>query len=190
MNKLVNLDIQDFFPNITKKQVLKVFQDIGFNKENASILTKICTVDNYLPQGAPTSPCLASLVCVKMDKEIYQFCKKRNLEYSRYFDDISISGEDISNENIQRIENIIQKHNFSCNAEKKKTYDSGKNKYINGVLITESGLSVTDVYKSEIEEAFEISQTEKSKRVFIGKYGFYLYVNKDEATKFLKKLRN
>jgi RNA-directed DNA polymerase len=192
-NQLVVLDIENFFPSITKKQVAQVFKMIGFNKENSLILTKICTVDDYLPQGAPTSPYLASLVCLKLDKEIYRYCKKHNFEYTRYFDDISVSGKNILARHIEHIEDTIRKYGFVCNAEKKWFYDTGKDKIINGVLITEKGLSVPDSYKKEIRDIYTIlsaSPTIENKRSFSGKFGFYLHINKKEATNFLREMKN
>ncbi len=191
-NQLVVLDIENFFPSITKKQIVQVFKKIGFNKENSLILAKICTVDDCLPQGAPTSPYLASLVCIKLDKEIYQYCKKHNFEYTRYFDDISVSGKNILPKHIKDIENAIRKHGFTCNAEKKNFYDTGKDKIINGVLITENGLSVTSSYKKEIEDIYNAlinSRTIENKRSFSGKFGFYLHINRKEAVAFLEGMK-
>ncbi len=42
--QLLALDIKDFFPSVPRKHILKIFKKLGFNKENASILTKICTI--------------------------------------------------------------------------------------------------------------------------------------------------
>lgn len=191
-NQLLVLDIENFFPSISRKQISQVFKSLGFNKENSSLLTKICTVDESLPQGSPTSPYLASLVCIKLDKEIYRFCKKNRFEYTRYFDDISISGVNILNSHIKHIEATILKYGFICNIEKKKFYDNNESKIINGVLISKDGLSVSDSYKKEIEVIYKElldNKSEQTKRVFSGKFGFYLYINKKEAISILKELR-
>lgn len=191
-SQLLILDIENFFPSIERKQVIRVFKKLGFNHENSLVLTKICTVGKKLPQGAPTSPYLASLVCISLDKEIYLYCKKRRLEYTRYFDDISVSGKNIRDKNISQIEGIINKHSFKSNEEKRELHDSTSiNKVINGVLIMPTGLSVTTSYKKDIHDVYQNwrkDQSIKNERVFAGKLGFYLHINKEEAISFKNEL--
>lgn len=59
-------------------------------------LTSICTLNGYLPQGAPSSPCLSNLVSLRMDQRIGKYCDRHALTYTRYADDISISGNKLS----------------------------------------------------------------------------------------------
>lgn len=190
--QLVVLDIENFFPSISAKEVKKVFKKIGFEKENASVLTKLCTVDNSLPQGSPTSPYLASMVCSRLDKEIYLYCKRRDLIYTRYFDDISISGKKVLHKHIKHVEKLILKSRFESNENKKDFFDTNKNKIINGILITSTGLSVPEEYKQEIEHTYKLLTTEnslKNQRTFAGKFGFYLHINREEALSFLETLK-
>src|SRR5438034_755250 len=58
----------------------------------AALLTKLCTHDGSLPQGAPTSPRLSNLVNHRLDARLFALARKRNVAYSRYADDITISG--------------------------------------------------------------------------------------------------
>jgi len=191
--QLLALDIKDFFPSVPRKYILKIFKKLKFNKENASILTKICTVDDSLPQGAPTSPYLASMACIELDKKIYSYCKRKNLIYTRYFDDISISGKNISDEDVNFFEKVISENGFCCNDEKKKFFEKNDDKIINGVLISQNTmLSVSENYKNEIRDIYKKlvkNDNLHDKRIFAGKFGFYLYINKKEATAFLESLK-
>lgn len=190
--QLVILDIENFFPTISYKDVIKIFKKIGFSKENSNVLKKLCTIDDSLPQGAPTSPYLASMVCFNLDKEIYIYCKRRSFVYTRYFDDISISGKNILPIHIKQIENIIKKYGFKCNESKRKIFDCNSDKIIDSVLIKNSGLSVTDSYKNEIVDYYRILINDdnlQNKKAFSGKFGFYLHINKKEAILFLQKLK-
>jgi RNA-directed DNA polymerase len=190
--QLLILDIENFFPSVPKKRINNIFKNLGFNKENSSILTKLCTIDGSLPQGAPTSPYLASMVCLKLDKEIFTYCKRRGFIYTRYFDDISISGKNISDKNIKQIERIISRHGFNCNKDKREFFDFNTDKTINSVFISKSVLSVTDSYKKEIADIYQkllAEDTIQNKRIFAGKFGFFLHINRKEAETFLKKLK-
>lgn len=105
---LVNLDVRDFFPQIRHKIVLKLFrQELGFGRDVARLLTRLTTRDGGLPQGAPTSLALANLVLWKpVDVPVADEAAKLNINYTRWVDDISISGDDprpIINEIAQRL---------------------------------------------------------------------------------------
>lgn len=190
--QLLTLDIKDFFPSIPRRRILKIFKKLGFSKENSSILTKICTINNSLPQGAPTSPYLASMACNKLDRTIYSYCKIRNLTYTRYFDDISISGKNISDKDINYFEKCISKNGFDCNDTKKKFFKENDYKTVNSVLIKKDTLSVSDNYKMEIKDIYQKiikDDNLNNQRMFAGKFGFYLHINKKEALFFLENLK-
>lgn len=191
-HQLLVLDIENFFPSIKRNDILKVFIKLGFNKETAVILTKICTVNDQLPQGAPTSPYLSSLVSEKLDKDIFRYCKKRKLIYTRYFDDIAVSGENITDGDIEFIEQLISKNSFVSNSEKKDFYAKDSEKLLNGVLLKNNELSVPDSYKEKIENAyntFKQTQDDTHKRIFKGLLGFFSYINKSESLSFLENLK-
>lgn len=48
--------------------------------------------DGALPQGAPTSPLLLNVYLQLLDEAISTYCKERKLIYTRYVDDLLISG--------------------------------------------------------------------------------------------------
>lgn len=88
---VIRLDIQDFFPSITQKRVERYFRFIGFDAEAAGLLTKVCTHEGSLPQGAPTSPRLSNLVNYRMDARLSALAASRGMSYSRYADDLTFS---------------------------------------------------------------------------------------------------
>lgn len=190
---LLVVDIENFFLNISRIMVKKGFTKIGFNKETSAVLTKLCTVENFLPQGAPTSPYIASMVCNNLDKDLFRFCKNRKLIYTRYFDDISISGKNIEDGHINEIQKVIKKHGFNCRKEKTHLFRPEDRKVINGVIISKIELSVTPEYKEELKEKYKIMRENNSienQKVFAGKLGFFLHINKKAALKFYAKLKN
>lgn len=89
---VVNADIKDFFPSITIKRVIGLFQSLGYNRTISFCLARLCCFKGRLPQGAPSSPMIANLICRRLDTRLQAFAAARSWAYTRYSDDITISG--------------------------------------------------------------------------------------------------
>lgn len=90
---ILAMDIENFFPSISIAQVTAVFRASGYNARIASMLSRLCTCAGALPQGAPSSPKLANLVCYRMDRRLEEFAARRGVMYTRYADDLSFSAD-------------------------------------------------------------------------------------------------
>lgn len=75
---IVNMDMSDFFPSISQKQIFRIFYYYGYTVEVSYMLARLCTYDGYLPQGAPTSPYLSNIACLKLDKRLAGLAKNMN----------------------------------------------------------------------------------------------------------------
>ncbi len=129
-----NIDLKDFFPSISWKRIWAVLGKVRpfkINNEVARIIANLCTYKGTLPQGAPTSPILSNMVCLRLDLNLYRLSKKMKFTYSRYADDITIS----CNHNIfipsfrQQLFNIIKREGFEVNERKERlqTYNVRQN---------------------------------------------------------------
>ena len=105
----MNLDLKDFFPTLTWKRVKGKFLGLGYSEAVATVLALICTepdVDEIeldrqrlyaqrgprrLPQGAPTSPALTNLICLRLDQRLSGLAAKLGFTYTRYADDMTFS---------------------------------------------------------------------------------------------------
>lgn len=88
---VVKMDIRDFFPSTPPQRVEEMFLRVGWDADAARLLTTICTHDNGLPQGAPTSPRLSNLVNYILDVRLSALTQKFNTVYTRYADDMTFS---------------------------------------------------------------------------------------------------
>lgn len=95
---ILNVDLQDFFPEINFGRVRGVLKKHPFNIPDAAatVLAQICTDETALPQGAPSSPVLANMVCARLDGEMMRLAKTWRLVYTRYCDDITLSSRAFS----------------------------------------------------------------------------------------------
>ena len=97
---ILKLDIRKFYESVSKEQIkntiAKIHKDIEFPKHfNKKLLYEMCTLNDKLPTGAVTSCHLANIAFeqTKIDIKLAVFCKKNNLKFSRYMDDMFFSGE-------------------------------------------------------------------------------------------------
>ena len=90
---ILNIDLEDFYPSITFPRVRGLFLSsyFGFNPRVATILARITTTPDGLPQGARTSPVIANLIASNLDKKLLEIAAKNRLKYTRYADDITFS---------------------------------------------------------------------------------------------------
>jgi len=121
----VNFDLTDFFDSVKPNMVKQLISDDLINK---------CFIDLAPRQGLPTSPLVANIAALKLDRAILRFIKKHKLDivYTRYADDLSFSYKESENEKFlvdhsektifeflkNNIPNIISKVGFKSNKKK------------------------------------------------------------------------
>jgi len=135
---MLKVDIKDFFSNITKYAIYTLFFNIGYTRQIARLLTGLCTLNNGLPQGAPTSPMLSNLVMRDFDHAVFEHCVKNGIFYTRYADDMAFSATD---DRVKTLIPFVRGELKKCGLEinQKKTQYAGKGgrKYVTGIVVNE-----------------------------------------------------
>ena len=97
----LKLDIKDFFPSCNKRLLMnKITKVFPFNilktliPEYFEKMIDYCLLNNQLPQGTNMSPMLTNTLMVEFDVKFTAFCQKHGLIYTRYADDMLISGQE------------------------------------------------------------------------------------------------
>jgi RNA-directed DNA polymerase len=91
---ILKLDVKDFFDNVHSDLVYGVFNELlKFPHLVAASLTNICTLESHLIQGALTSSFLANLCLHDVEAFVVDRLAKKNLIYTRFVDDITISSK-------------------------------------------------------------------------------------------------
>lgn len=135
---VMGIDIKNFFPSIKFHRVFGLFQKAGFNDEISKLLAEICTYKGQLPQGAPTSPAISNIIAWHIDIKLAAFCKKRGLKYSRYADDITISGGKQLPRYKKQLFKIIRNEGFEINLNKVRIQGRGTCQKVTGVVVNDS----------------------------------------------------
>src|SRR5690606_38227468 len=111
-NEILKVDLKDFFPSINFNRVINVFLKAGYTRDISFSLARICTLHNSLPQGAPTSPILSNLIIKRLDIRLEKLSKKLKLNYTRYADDLTFSGDSITISFLHYVKSIINSEGF------------------------------------------------------------------------------
>lgn len=135
---VLSIDIKDFFNSITDDMVFKLFKEFGYWDEVADSLTKICCYKNCLPQGSPASPYIANLILYDLDIDIYNLCSARNWNYSRYADDITVSGDSLDvNYILEELTSILLKYHLNINHKKTRYAYNYQRQVVTGVVVND-----------------------------------------------------
>ncbi len=94
--KFYKLDLKDAFPNTDGERLARALSLRGIfrHRRAAYDWLKEFALDDGggLVLGGPASPALFNIACLEMDKEIGELCRQNGLVYTRYVDDLTISG--------------------------------------------------------------------------------------------------
>ena len=149
---IINMDLKNFFPTINIDSVFRIFNYYGYTKEISFILSKICTYKGKLPQGSPASPKIANIVCLRLDKRISKLCEKYDAKYTRYADDITISGNKGIENIIKIVREIIKDEGFFVNNQKTRFAYNNKRQEVTGLNINSGKVTISKKYKREIKQ--------------------------------------
>lgn len=176
--ELLKIDLLDFFPSISKDRVIALFKRLGYTTEVSYFLGSLCCLNESLPQGAPTSPVLSNIISIKLDKRLLAFCKKFDLKYTRYADDIAISGSKIPTKLFDYVKTIIEDEGFKVNESKTKFYKNKGRRILTGVSINTDQLKAPKEYKKKLfQELFYIDKFGLSSHIAKKKIRIPYYIN-------------
>jgi len=154
---VLNMDLRDFFPSITFRQVRHVFIGVGYSFSVASVLALLCTErdrvvlerngahvyvavgERTLIQGAPTSPALSNLVARRFDLRLSSLAGAMNADYTRYADDLTFSGDDY--QMIYAVQKtaarILTDEKFTVHHEKTHLHRQSNRQIVTGLVVNE-----------------------------------------------------
>lgn len=166
---LINVDIKDFYPSINFRRISKLFNDIGIIGSSANEnLTYCTTFSRSLPQGFVTSPILSNLVVAQIDKDLYRYCRMRDIRYSRYVDDLTFSGKKKFEASfLTKVARIVHGDGFKLN-NKTQIYGLSDVKFVLGLRLGDDEISISDEYLQRVDQDIE------ELKILIAKNGDFL----------------
>jgi RNA-directed DNA polymerase len=180
---LVKIDVENFFESVSEKQVYHVFKGMGFRPLLSFELARLCTriadplgrpgvhywrlrkrysigayckdCIGHLPQGAPTSPLLANLVCFDLDTRLNAIAGKFRCVYTRYADDIVFSSQDFDRRRAKKLialtVGVLAEFGFKQNFRKTIIAPPGARRIVTGLLVDGVEVKLPNKYREKIE---------------------------------------
>ena len=163
---LVKFDLSNFYTTVTFSRVVAIFRSLGYSREVAIWLGLLTTsaipgnlrfqeqgpyamvpyLRRHLPQGAPTSPCLANLSAFGLDVRLSGLARSFGATYTRYADDLTVSGpRELTTALatlIPLVQQIVRQERFTANAAKRRVLRAHQRQTVTGVVVNQK-LNVT-----------------------------------------------
>ena len=154
---VLRVDLRHCFESIPVRRVRDVFGLAGYPPPVAEVLADLCTtatpVDalravpadhaaylrgRHLPQGAPTSPHLSNLVLRRLDRRLYGYAAANGLTYTRYGDDLALSGDDLdAGRALWVMLRVIRSEGFTVHAGKTRVMHSCQRQTLAGLVVND-----------------------------------------------------
>lgn len=190
---VLKLDIQDFFDQITWILVYQnAFPGTHFPPAIRKMLTEFCCVRDRLPQGAPTSPTVSNLVMRPFDVHMGEWCREREIRYTRYCDDLTFSGVFAPEEVIRKVRGFLQVYGFELNRKKTRVLGRGNAQSVTGIVVNEKA-QVSRAYRRKLRQEVYLfdrygiktaegpKNDERERRRLLGKMRYVLSVNPEDV---------
>lgn len=118
-------------------------------------------VVGHLPQGAPTSPMLANLVCHALDQQMQRLADLHRLHYTRYADDLTFSGRERFREAVDaqvaallpEATCIVARYGFGVQWRKTQLLRPGAPRIVTGVSVQGEVLHLPRAFKDSLRQA-------------------------------------
>jgi hypothetical protein len=161
---VLKFDLQDFFAAVHASRVHAIFATLGYPGDVARELARLCTTatpepvlrrmhqeggltwtqmqrlrDPHLPQGAPTSAALSNLCAFRLDLRLDGLAFALGARYTRYADDIVLSGATHLRDVMPRIESwvgrIAIEEGFALNHRKTRCMTAGRRQTVCNIVV-------------------------------------------------------
>ena len=150
--KILKLDIKHFFDSILYVTVKdKCFPVERFSEPIRILLSMLCYNRESLPQGAPSSPIITNIIMRDFDERVGDFCRERNITYTRYCDDMTFSGDFDEKPIIAFVKAELFEEGYLLNSKKTTVVSSSGRQVVTGVVVNEK-LTVPAEYKAKIRQ--------------------------------------
>ena len=207
---VIKLDIEDCFPTIHFGRIRGLLIALGYSYPVATTLSVLMTEAPRQPveaegkvyhvpvgprvcvQGAPTSPGVCNAVLTRLDRRIAGLARNHGFHYTRYADDLTLSGDDHSQVKllVTIAAKIARDEGFRLNKQKTRVLRKGRRQQVTGVVVNDQmGLSRTE--RRRMRAAIHQLQAEdhEARKRLEGRIAYLSMLSPEQAAPLQEALR-
>lgn len=153
---IANIDIENYFDSINKTMIKNCLLRCNISEHLVNAISGLTTLYGTLPQGAPTSPSISNAILHDFDEAMTNQALVRNCVYTRYSDDITISGNKryLVEELVGLARNKINNLGFTLNNSKYRLLSYNNRQAVTGILVN-GPLRPTRAYRRKVRAIFD-----------------------------------
>jgi hypothetical protein len=198
---VVRYDLKGAFQNTKQTAVMAALKrdlaKLQLSETAFAMLGHVVTLDDVLPTGAPTSPFLLNRVLFELDSAIAEIALRKNVRYSRYADDLTLSGRNALSL-LPRITQLLRGMGYSLNAKKTRVYRKGGRQLVTGLVVNNATNLPRDTRRNLRAAVHAFNSTgratwkgsELTSSQLSGHLLYYAMTNANAANGLLKTVRN
>jgi retron-type reverse transcriptase len=176
---VASIDIENFFNSISIMAIYRLMKTNGFDNNSARVIAALTTFMGHLPQGSPASPPISNAILYEFDMRFDTFCARSGLVYTRYADDITISGSNIHSINLavsEAKQDLLTNFGLSLKSDKQRIISNCSQQRVTGVVVNEKAMP-SRKFRREIRAALNnaINSSEISEKDFKRLSGYISY---------------
>lgn len=150
--QLKKADIQNFYNSTSRERVANMFEkQFKCTHDVASTLSKLVTYNSRVPTGSPLSQSVAFFTNKSIFDQVDDYCKKRNVAFSVYVDDLTFSGKNLPKNLFDSVKMIFE-NSSSYVLHKYRQYKPSTPKLVTGVIISKNRILVPNGLRLRIKK--------------------------------------
>lgn len=132
---ILRVDIRRFFASIEGERVREALVAHGLDEHCAKAVTACVTLGDSLPLGFSTSPLIANVVFSATDTRLLGVATSRGLNYTRYVDDLTFSGDRLGDEELGEVTRVLNADGWKVQSRKTRFMRAGHAQYVTGLAV-------------------------------------------------------
>lgn len=159
---IFSTDIENFFQSTSSALVFNALVRLGYSEHGAKLIVDLTTLNGNLAQGSPASPVLSNLAFQNLDTALIKLSHELGVSYTRYADDIVISGKAGIPANLaNKVREIVEVGSWKLSEEKTELVEAPKRLKVYGLLVNGEKPRLTKGYRRRIRAIRHLLATDK-----------------------------
>ena len=151
---ILKIDIKDFYNSVPYHDIEKVVEKVCDVEQfaNVNYYLELCTYEQKLPTGAPTSSYIANACFRNVDFYIKSLSNSLMVNYSRYMDDLIFSADDkaVLNYIESKVRACLNKCGYQINEKKLVYICENKQQNVLGLVVNGNKIRLSKEYKRKV----------------------------------------